>query len=307
LIDVNNVVGFPSNRSPVESRAVVCDPRGRILLVHSTPDLWILPGSSVDAGQTPAEAAVATIKGTPPIDGELFGVFTTRPPDERLIIAYKFESPVDVIEEGLFLPIGLAPMNTDPRHLAIAGHALSGQSSGERLDHSSPTEHLADLRRDEGIMEYDSSRNVQLLESVVGPLVVPGIDRARQMLRTSEVLIACGETTRGGQVMRTLLSESWVDEVTALRCELRLEELDDPLGFLVGAWSRLSRATEIAGALHADLILAHLGFAAQRRQRTREAEAYLRRAMALCDEPGLQATLRLSLATRSTRLISVSA
>lgn len=306
---MNNVVGFPSPDRTIEARAVVCDPRGRVLLVHSTaPDLWILPGSSVDAGQTPGEAAVATIKGTPPTDGSLLGAFTTRPPDERLIIAYKFESPVDLIEEGLFLPLGLAPMNTDPRHLAIAGHALGGSSPGDRLDLYSALDHLADLRRDEGVIEYDSSRNSSLLESVVGPLTLaPGIDRARQMLRTGEVLIACGQTTRGRQVMRRLLSESWIDDVTALRCELRLEELDDSQGVLAGAWSRLSRATEGANRSNADLILAHLGFAAQRRQRTREAEAYLRRAMAMCDDPGRQATLRLSLSTRTTRLISVSA
>lgn len=309
MIDVNNVVGFPSTHLGVEARAVVCDSRDRILLVHSkSPDLWILPGSAVDAGQTPAEAAVATIKGAPPIDGKLVGIFTSRPPDERLIIAYKFESPVDAIEEGLFLPLGLAPMNTDPRHLSIAGHALGGRTPGERLDDSSPLEHLADLRRDEGPSEYNTSRTGPLLESVVGPLVVePGVDRARQMLRTGEVLIACGDAARGRRVLQTLLAESWIDEVTALKCELRLEELDDPEGVLSGAWSRLSRATEAADPIHADLILAHLGFAAQRRQRTREAEAYLRRAMTLCDEPGRQATLRFTLSTRPTRLISVSA
>ena len=93
----------------------------------ASPDLWILPGSEVEAGQTPVEAAASTIKGTLPTGGQLIGVFTTRPPDERLILAYRFESPVDAIEEGVFLPLGLAPLNTEPRH-----HAIASRSTGCR-------------------------------------------------------------------------------------------------------------------------------------------------------------------------------
>jgi len=277
--------------------------------MHATsPDLWTLPGSEIDAGQTPTEAAVSTIKGTPPTDGRLIGVFTTRPPDERLIVAYRFESSVDAIEEGVFLPLGLAPLNVDPRHHAIAGRSLSGQPCDERLDLPSPGEHLKDLRRKEGTTSYDSKRIAKMLEAASNRLATSsGADRGQQMMHLAEVLIGSGETDRGRKALHEALSVSEIDEVTALRCELRLEELDDSRGTLIGAWSRLSRATERVESRGADLILTHLGFAALRRGRRREAEAYLRRAMALCDEPGRRAVLRMSLIPAPTRLTRVSA
>lgn len=306
---MTNVVGFPTGRLIVEGRAVVCDPRGRILLVHATsPDLWVLPGSEVEAGQTPVEAALSTIKGTPPTDGQLFGVFSTRPPDERLILAYRFESPADTIEEGVFLPLGLAPLNTDPRHHAIAARSSVRQTCDERLELPTAGDHLADLRRQEEAVAYDSNFIAKMLAVAGSGLATStGADRIQRMIHMAEMMIGSGDIPRGRRMLQEALSVAGIDHVTALRCELRLEELSDPAGTLIGAWSRLALATEGPDCRHADLILTHLGFAAQRRGRRREAEAYLRRSMALCDEPGRRAALRVSLSSVPAKLITVTA
>jgi hypothetical protein len=289
--------------------------------VHAaSPDLWILPGSEVEAGQTPAEAAVSTIKGTLPVGAQLIGVFTTRPPDERLILAYRFESPVDAIEEGAFLPLGLAPLNTDPRHQVIASRSanrsasrsasrsLGGHSIDERLELPAGGDHLVELRRDEGVVAYDAMFIAKMLEVTgSGLATATGADRSQRMVHMAEVMIGSGDVERGRRMLQEALSVVGIDDGTALRCELRLEELNDPAGSLIGAWMRLSFATEGLDSRHADLILTHLGFAALRRGRRREAEAYLRRAMALCDEPGRRTALRVSLSPVPTKLISVSA
>jgi ADP-ribose pyrophosphatase YjhB (NUDIX family) len=306
---VTNVIGLASGRPIVEGRAVVCDPRGRILLVHAaSPDVWILPGSEVEAGQTPGEAAVSTIKGTPPTDGHLIGVFTTRPPDERLIVAFRFESTADSIEEGVFLPLALAPLNTDPRHHALAARSPERGPSDARLELPTAVDHLRELRRHEATVAYDPTFIAKMLEVAGSRLATStGADRSQQMIHVAEVMIGSGEIERGLRMLQGALGIAGIDDVTALRCELRLEELDDPAGTLIGAWTRLSIATEDSASRHADVILTHLGFAALRRGRRREAEAYLRRAMALCDEPGRRAALRVSLAPAPTKLISVSA
>lgn len=279
------------------------------MLVHAaSPDLWILPGSEVEAGQTPVEAAVSTIKGTPPTDGKLIGSFTTRPPDERLILAYRFESPVDAIEEGVFLPLGLAPLNTDPRHHAIAVGSFGSQPCDERLELPTAAHHLVELRRHEQAVAYDSRFIAKMLDMAgTGLAASTGVDRSRRMIHMAEVMIGSGNIPQGRRMLQEALSVAGIDDVTALRCELRLEELSDPAGTLLRAWTRLSFATESFNNRHADLILTHLGFAAQRRGRRREAEAYLRRAMAFCDEPGRRAALRVSLSPVPTKLISVSA
>jgi hypothetical protein len=309
LIRVTNIVGLPTSRLIVEGRAVVCDARRRVLLVHAaSPDIWILPGSQVEAGQTPVEAAVSTIKGTPPTNGKLIGVFTTRPPDERLILAYRFESPVESIEEGVFLPLGLAPLNTDPRHYAIAGRSSDKQPCEERLENPSAADHLMKLRRQEETVAYDSGFIAKMLELAGSDLArATGVDRSQQMIHMAEVMIGSGDIPKGRRMLEEALSVPGIDDATALRCELRLEELGDPAGTLIAAWTRLSVATGGLDNRHADLILTHLGFASQRRGRRREAEAYLRRAMAFCDEPGRRAALRISLTPVPTRLISVSA
>jgi len=277
--------------------------------VHAaSPDLWILPGSEVEAGQTPVEAAASTIKGTQPTDGKLIGVFTTRPPDERLILAYRFESPVDAIEEGVFLPLGLAPLNTDPRHHAIAARSSGMQTCDERLELPTAADHLGELRSHEQAVAYDSRFIAMMLDMAgTGLASSTGVDRSQRMIHMAEVMIGCGDIPQGRRMLQEALSVAGIDDVTALRCELRLEELSDRAGTLIGAWTRLSFATEGFNNRHADLILTHLGFAAQRRGRRREAEAYLRRAMAFCDEPGRRAALRVSLSPVPTKLISVSA
>lgn len=306
---MTNVIGFPLGRPIVEGRAVVFDPRGRILLVHAaSPDLWILPGSEVEAGQTPVEAAASTIKGTLLTGGQLIGVFTTRPPDERLILAYRFESPVDAIEEGVFLPLGLAPLNTEPRHHAIASRSMGRHPIDERLELPTGGDHLVKLRREEEVIVYDTMFIATMLEVASSGLATStGTDRGQRMIHLAEVMIGSGDIEGGRRMLQEALSVAGSDDATALHCELRLEELNDPGGILIGAWTRLSLATDGLDNKHADLILTHLGFAAQRRGRRPEAEAYLRRAMALCDEPGRRAALRVSLSPVPAKLISVGA
>lgn len=158
------------------------------------------------------------------------------------------------------------------------------------------------------MIAYDAMFIAKMLEATrSGLATATGADRSQRMVHMAEVMIGSGDIERGRRMLQEALSVVGIDDGTALRCELRLEELNDPAGSLIGAWTRLSFATEGLDSRHADLILTHLGFAAQRRGRRREAEAYLRRAMALCDEPGRRTALRVSLSPLPTKLISVSA
>lgn len=337
------VDGSPSNHLlTVDLVAVIGDDRGRVLLTHAGyPDVWSLPGAPLEPGLTPHES----LRKAGAIDdwetGEVMGVWSlafppankslgsvsgvgpsekrlpkARLPKERLLVAYRFRGGADEPRSGSYFPIGLAPLNSEPSHLAIAAAAAAGTKTlSDRLELPTGIDHLASLRRDEVPPEFRSARAPSLFDSVSGsqhghsngegPLKGP---------RALEVFIAtCQGTQVDGEVLRSILASEEVDEATLLRCELRLEEIESVHGVFPIAWSRLSASTGSAntgsatngnGGRFLDLILAQIGYASLRRGRRREADAYLRRALAVCEVPHRRAAIKYSLSWRSAAFVA---
>jgi hypothetical protein len=283
--------------------AVVRDGLGRVFLTHHDGlDLWSLPAAPVVEDATPREA-IASRLGQPGSGGDLLGLCSSR--DRRLVVYGYSDSEIDG-RAGVYLPPGLAPLNTDPCHLAIAGSAGGGRTLPERLELPSGPEHLAWLRRHETPPDFRSGAALRLIEEVSGPGPGESGQRARQLAHHAEALIAGGELVPARRVLLEAMAVAGAEDVTLLRCELRLEEIASEKGAFPKAWRRLGESLGRRGR-HADLILAHLGYAAGRRGRARESQAYLRRALGICEEPERRATLRYLLARRAIRLVSATA
>lgn len=303
----------PMHHIPVELVAVIGDHRGRVLFTHAGyPDVWSLPSAALEPGLTPHES----LRKAGAIDdsetGELMGVWSHGSPpasksvasvsgrllDERLLVAYRFLGGTDQPQSGFYLPIGLAPLNTEPSHLAIAG-AVRRTTSPDRLELPTGIDHLAKLRREEVVPEIRSDSAPSMVNSVnwCGSPNDGGGSWRRP--REVDALIAAFDGSQGGgDMLRSILATQGVDEATVLRCELRLEEIESDHGVFPIAWSRLSTRTGNGGRF-LDLILAHLGYASLRRHRGREADAYLRRALAICEVPHRRAAIKYSLSWRA--------
>jgi hypothetical protein len=302
---VSNVVTLDPARQEaaapgLEAVAVVRDPLGRVLFTHSEDlDLWSLPSAPVAGEATPREA-IASVLG-PVGPALLLGLCSSR---DRRLIAYGY--PEVEASAGVYLPPGLAPLNTDPCHLAIAGSTGGGSQLPERLELPTGPEHLAWLRRHETPPDFRSGAALRLIEAVSGSRPGETGQRAQQLARQAEAMIAAGELSPARRALLEATAVAGAEDVILLRCELRLEEITSEDGALPKAWGRLSESLGRRGR-HADLILSHLGYAAGRRGRHRESQAYLRRALGMCEEPERRATLRYLLARRAIRLVPATA
>ncbi|HKY47616.1 MAG TPA: hypothetical protein VJQ79_06490 [Acidimicrobiia bacterium] len=340
-----DVVALDSRRSPdrslntaVQVVAVIVDGTSRILLRHSDVcDLWELPAAGLPGGATPGEAAghIAESYGlvpgrTQPIGGFRGGEIDT------LVLGYRVEVKDTSSGSGLFLPLHLAPLNADPRHTAIAQGALrlgtlslgprdkgatsnesnydeplaSMQPVQERLGPVSGDGLLAELRMDEELPSSSPIPIASFLEIVNSRLSESqGPDRAPWLERLAELMIIDGRSHVAGD----LLAESFElasmagDTETMARADIRIAELDDPFAGEMRAWWWVSRLSTPGTFSHLDIPFAYLGAFASRRRRSREADAYFRRALVLSEDPARRAWIKSSMAARPTRAARVTA
>lgn len=287
---------------------VLVDDFGRVWWQkNGESDFWELPASSLTSAMTPGEAASAmanarVVGATIP---RSVGAFRTTERD-RLVLAYLMQAggsmpsgePADMM--GLFLPLELAPINSDPQQAAIVAIATGRKREwDERLVGPSGVDHLAILREHEtppGSTKAPVGHFIELVRARIATLEGPS--KAPFVARLGELMLLEGRTERA----RSLLVEAnalaaQIDDVaTVIRCEIRLAETDDPALGELAAWKWISRLASGGGRRHLDIPFAYLGAFAARRHRRREADVYLRRALALCEEPDRRAALKRELA-----------
>jgi hypothetical protein len=335
-----DVVALDSRRSPdrslntaVQVVPVITDSASRVLMRHSDVcDLWELPAAGLSGGATPGETATDIAKsfglvpGRPqPIGGFRGGEIDT------LVLGYRVEVDCTSSGSGLFLPLHLAPLNADPRHTAIARSAISfraishgaishgaishGASAPmepveERLGQVSGDAHLAELRMGEGLPSSSPIAIASFLEIVNSRLSESrGPERAPWLERLAELMIIDGRSHVAGD----LLSESFElastagDTETMARADIRIAELDDPVAGEMRAWWWVSKLSTPGTFSHLDIPFAYLGAFASRRRRSREADAYFRRALVLSEDPARRAWIKSSMASRPTPAARVTA
>ena len=325
-----DVVALDSRRSPerslntaVQVVPVITDSTSRVLMRHSeASDLWQLPSVVLAGGETPSDTAIRVV--------ESFGLVPGRPQAiggfrgggvDTLDLGYRVDVGCGSSDSGLFLPLHLAPLNADPRHSAIAQSALSQSavSQGalaptvpieERLGQLSGDAHLAELRVGE---ESPSSCPIAIapfLEIVNARLSDSrGPERAQWLERLAELMMIDGRS----HVARDLLAESFDlasasgDTETMARADIRISELEDPAAGELRAWWWVSKMSTPGAFGHLDIPFAYLGAYASRRRRTREADAYFRRALVLSEDPARRAWIKSSMASRPMPAARVTA
>lgn len=304
---MTEVVALHPRRAGAESTtlglvAVVIDQLDRVWWERNEhQDYWQLPGGPIFAELTPSESAsaLAAAAGLRTSAPRAIGVF--RDPDrEALLVVYRLQfdanSPTD--RRGLFFPLELVPLNSDPHHAAIVAIATGRKREWtERLVGPSASEHLAALRRQE-MPPISTTASVALFTDMVRERVATseGPAKARQLVRLGELMLLEGRPDRARAHLLEAAGFAILtnDVPTQMRCEIRLAELEDPVRAELSAWTWVSH---LAGTdrRHLDVPFAYLGAFAARRNRRREADVYLRRALALCEEPERRAALKRGL------------
>lgn len=325
-----DVVTLDSRRShdrslntAVQVVPVITDSASRVLMRHSDEcDLWELPAVVLSGTETPGEAArhVAMSFGLVPGRPQPIGGFRGGEIDS-LVLGYRVEVDCTSSGSGSFLPLHLAPLNADPRHTAIAHSAISQRAAAhgalatlepveERLDAVSGTAHLAELRAGEELPSSCPIAIAPFLEIVNARLGESrGPDRAPWLERLAELMIIDGRS----HVAADLLAESFElastagDTETMARADIRIAELDSPAAGEMRAWSWVSKLSTPGTFSHLDIPFAYLGAYASRRHRTREADAYFRRALVLSEDPARRAWIKSSMASRPIPAARVTA
>ena len=290
--------------------AVLTDSASRVLMRHSDDcDLWELPAVGLSGGATPGETAVHIAKsyglvpGRPqPIGGFRCGEVDT------LVLGYRVEVDGASNGAGLLLPLHLAPLNADPRHTSIAHSAVSQRTSPshaesveERLGQVSGDAFLAELRIDEELPSSCPIAIASFLDIVNNRLSESrGPERAPWLERLAELMIIDGRSHVAGDLLAESfeLASTAGDTETMARADIRIAELDDPVAGEMRAWWWVSQLSTPGAFSHLDIPFAYLGAFARRRRRSREADAYFRRALVLSENPARRAWIKSSMASR---------
>jgi len=304
---VTEVVPLHSKRAGAESTtlglvAVVIDQFDRVWWERNEhEDYWQLPAGPILAELTPSESvsALAAAAGLRTTAARAVGVF--RASDRgALLVVYRlqFDANSTADRRGFFFPLELVPLNSDPHHAAIVAIATGRKREWtEWLVGPSVSEHMATLRRQEMPPVPITASVAHFIELVRERVATSeGSAKARQLMRLGELMLLEGRPTQA----RSDLSEAaglaiqTNDVPTQMRCEIRLAELEDPVRAELSAWKWVSHLA-VADRRHLDVPFAYLGAFASRRNRRREADVYLRRALALCEEPERRAALKREL------------
>jgi len=332
-----------SLNTAVQVVPVITDSASRVLMRHSAVcDLWELPAVGLSGGATPGETATDIAKsyglvpGRPqPIGGFRGGEIDT------LVLGYRVEVDCTSNGSGLFLPLHLAPLNADPRHMAIAHSAISHrpisdrgisdrpisdrpiseraisnrvfvplEAVEERLGPVSGDAHLAELRMGEEPPSSCPIAIASFLEIVNSRLSESrGPERAPWLERLAELMIIDGRSHVAGDLLAESfeLASTAGDTETMARADIRIAELDDPAAGEMRAWWWVSKLSTRATFAHLDIPFAYLGAFASRRRRSREADAYFRRALVLSEDPARRAWIKSSMASRPIPAARVTA
>lgn len=325
-----DVVALDSRRSPdrslttaVQVVAVITDSASRVLMRHSDVcDLWELPAVGLSGGATPGETASDIAKS--------YGLVSRRPQPiggfrggeiDILVLGYRVEVDSTSNGPGLFLPLHLAPLNADPRHIAIAHSAASHrpisyrasdsmEAVEERLGQVSGDAHLAELRMGEEPPSSCPIAIASFLEIVNSRLSESrGPERAPWLERLAELMIIDGRSHVAGDLLAESfeLASTAGDTETMARADIRMAELDDPAAGEMRAWLWVSKLSTPGTFAHLDIPFAYLGAFASRRRRSREADAYFRRALVLSEDPARRAWIKSSMASRPIPAARVTA
>lgn len=304
---MSNLLVLPTVRDPqvgppVQSVAVITDDLGRVFFDNPRlPDVWVLPAAWVGAGMTPREALAGAGIGVDYGPGRLLGIWKAiHAPD--LMVGYVFSSQSG---PGIPLPVGLCPLNIDPAHLAIATMAAGGQPLPDLLDVPSAADHVAWLREGETPPNFAASR-ANMLAREMGFSDQLMAATPQSIFGQVEALIASGELPRARSTLSRIVADDSLDPLTRLKGALRLEEIESMDGAFPHAWRQVSLSSGRRGR-YLDVVFSHLAFASARRGRRREALAYLRRALGVCENQARRAAIRYALTVGSGRLLSVSA
>jgi hypothetical protein len=307
---------------------VITDGASRVLMRHSDVcDLWELPAEGLPGGATPGETAthIAESFGLVPGRPQPIGGFRAGESD-TLVLSYRVEVDCSSSGSGLFLPLHLAPLNADPRHTAIAHGAISQRAIShgaisdrtpvsmepveERLGQVSGDAHLAELRMGEELPSSCPIAIASFLEIVNSRLSESrGSDRARWLERLAELMIIDGRSHVAGDLLAESfeLASTAGDTETMARADIRIAELDDPGAGEMRAWWWVSKLSTPGTFAHLDIPFAYLGAFASRRRRSREADAYFRRALVLSEDPARRAWIKSSMVSRPTPAARVTA
>jgi hypothetical protein len=317
---MTEVVALDSRRSPdrslntvVQVVPVITDTASRVLMRHSEDcDLWELPAVVLAGGDTPSETATHVVQslGLVPQRPQPIGGFRGGDLD-TLVLGYRVEVDGGSSDSGLFLPLHLAPLNADPRHSAIAHRALASMEPvEERLGQVSGDDHLTELRMGEELPSSCPVAIASFLEIVNARLSESrGPERAPWLERLAELMIIDGRSHVAGDLLVEsfeLASEAG-DTETMARADIRISELDDPAAGEMRAWWWVSKLSTPGGFSHLDIPFAYLGAYASRRRRSREADAYFRRALVLSENPARRAWIKSSMAARPLPAARVTA
>ncbi|MGH8926852.1 MAG: hypothetical protein ACRDWH_00755 [Acidimicrobiia bacterium] len=216
------------------------------------------------------------------------------------MLAYHIETEGRSGEDGNFIPLDLAPLNIEPSHVEIAHRALTaGDGVDERLDIDDGETRLAFLRSDEREPPPCPVDLASFIEAANDRLTkCPERERARWLERLAELLILDGHPDSA----RSLLDEAVAlagdagDLATMVNADIRLKELKDAEAGELRAWRWVAQLTWPRGRTHLEIPFLYLGSFALRRNRMREAEAYYRRALLLCDDPARGLSIRSAMA-----------
>lgn len=283
---------------------VVTDEHRRVFFRNlRAPDLWVLPAAIVPANANPRQALASVGLGTDLGPGDPLGVWKVAG-EPRLLLGFSFTAAT--LEGAVPFPVGLAPLNADPGHLRIASQAVGGPRLADEFESIPGPQYLAWLREGEVEPDYSVGSARTLAEEMGVAEPRPLLTPSRHLLGEAESLIAAGDWARARWMLSQGAEDEGLDEVSRLKCALRLEEIESEDGVLFRAWSELSTSSARQGR-HLDVILSHLAFAAARRRRRREAEAYLRRALGVCENHARRAAINYALAKPPAGLLSVSA
>jgi hypothetical protein len=339
------VVALDSRRSPdrslnaaVQVVSVITDSTSRVLMRHSDDcDLWELPVVGLPGGSTPGETAkhVAESYGLVPARLHPIGGFRGGEVDS-LVLGYRVEVDGSSSGSGLFLPLHLAPLNADPGHSAIAHSAISqgpifqarisqgplfqgplpDESFGltarveERLGEVGGRAHLAELRMGEELTSSSPIAIGPFLEIVNSRLSESrGPERAPWLERLGELMIIDGRSHVAGDLLAESfeLASAAGDTATMARADIRIAELDDPAAGERRAWEWVSKLSTPGRFSHLDIPFSYLGAFASRRRRSREADAYFRRALVLSEDPARRAWIKNSIIPRPSSSARVTA
>lgn len=316
---MNQVVPLHPKRVGIEFptiriAAVAVDDVGRVWWEPSDiQDLWQVPIGSLVVDGTPGECASALTseRGLSTSAPRAIGTFREEATGS-LIMAYRMQADADsaIGRWGLFFPLELAPLNSDPGHTAIVAVASGRKREwNERLTGPTGSDHVAILRQ----QETDPVSTTLSMPSFIDILreriaTSSGSARAKHTMRLGELLFLEGrlDRARSQLVEAADLANRTNDIPTRIRCELRLAELEDPSRAELAAWKWVSHLSA-KERIHLDIPFAFLGSFAARRGRRREADVYLRRALALCEEPERRAALKRELILGSTARPQLSA